>query len=308
MFQIIDEDDLLYAVGQGALAVECRENDSETLALLQPLYDANTALKIITERSFLKTLGGGCSAPVAVKSSLATKESNCCITLTGAVWSLDGTEELVEDESCNIDVNNRTPKCKKCPYNIKCTNETDIISSSSNNGSKRCISSGKECPYSENGIPKKKQKIEDYVDSNKKENGTTNNHLLDEDPHKHCPIEIPIGLDFMGKCPYLEQLETETISKCPVNGQILGKVTGDITKCPYMKDGKLQLLQGTSSTNNNENDENANLFCGLVAHPDMPLKTLKEAENLGIRLAKKLMSKGASEIMAKAQATIHNSL
>lgn len=60
---------MLYAVGQGALAVECRDNDQYILGLLAPLHHQATVLRIIAERAFLNTLGGGCSAPVAVCST-----------------------------------------------------------------------------------------------------------------------------------------------------------------------------------------------------------------------------------------------
>lgn len=83
---------MLYAVGQGALGVECRESDWEMRSLLEPLYDMETTIRCVCERSFLKTLGGGCSAPVAVFSSLEEKE----LKITGAVWSLDG-QTLIKD-------------------------------------------------------------------------------------------------------------------------------------------------------------------------------------------------------------------
>lgn len=48
---------MLYAVGQGALAVECRSNDTFILSMLSSLCHLKTQCKILTERSFLKTLG-----------------------------------------------------------------------------------------------------------------------------------------------------------------------------------------------------------------------------------------------------------
>lgn len=90
--QLLEPDETLYAVGQGALGVECRESDWKILSLLEPLYDVETTLRCVCERSFLKTLGGGCSAPVAVSSALLEKH----LTITGAVWSLDG-QTLVKD-------------------------------------------------------------------------------------------------------------------------------------------------------------------------------------------------------------------
>ncbi|KAL7305670.1 uncharacterized protein LOC106649207 [Trichogramma pretiosum] len=82
----------LYAVGQGALGIECREGDEAVLSLLEPLTHLESTICCVAERSFLKTLGGGCSAPVGVCSEL--KEKN--LTLTGAVLSLDG-KELIEN-------------------------------------------------------------------------------------------------------------------------------------------------------------------------------------------------------------------
>lgn len=54
---IFDSEEMLYAVGQGALAVECRENDLERISLLGPLHDP---ARTVDERSFLCKLGGGC--------------------------------------------------------------------------------------------------------------------------------------------------------------------------------------------------------------------------------------------------------
>lgn len=90
VIQILDEDDLLYAVGQGALAVECQESNYEVLSMLSPLIHRETLLTVIAERSFLRELKGGCSAPVAVNSFI----SDNIIGLTGLVSSLDGTEVI----------------------------------------------------------------------------------------------------------------------------------------------------------------------------------------------------------------------
>ncbi|CAH1994975.1 unnamed protein product [Acanthoscelides obtectus] len=57
--EILEEKELMYAVGQGALAVECREDNLDIIKLLDSLYDLETALRVTAERSFLKTLGGG---------------------------------------------------------------------------------------------------------------------------------------------------------------------------------------------------------------------------------------------------------
>ncbi|XP_078047926.1 porphobilinogen deaminase-like protein l(3)02640 [Augochlora pura] len=111
--ELLEPEDTLYAVGQGALGVECRESDLKLLPLLEPLYDVETTIRCVCERSFLKTLGGGCSAPVAVSSTLIDKE----LTITGAVWSLDGQEEIKDTLKSKLyipDDDGKPPR--KCPY------------------------------------------------------------------------------------------------------------------------------------------------------------------------------------------------
>ncbi|CAK9826188.1 Porphobilinogen deaminase [Anthophora retusa] len=111
--QLLEPEEALYAVGQGALGVECRETDWRILSLLEPLHDVDTTLRCVCERSFLKTLGGGCSAPVAVSSTLKDKT----LTITGAVWSLDGQTLVTNTVKSKLyipDDDGEPPK--KCPY------------------------------------------------------------------------------------------------------------------------------------------------------------------------------------------------
>lgn len=78
-------DVMLPAPGQGALAVQCRADDEETLSLLAELEDNATRNAVTAERAFLSRLGGGCSVPVA---AYATADQT--IHLTGLVASPDG--------------------------------------------------------------------------------------------------------------------------------------------------------------------------------------------------------------------------
>lgn len=55
---------------QGILAVECRQSDAETKALLAPLNDADTAVAAAAERAFLARLEGGCQVPMACYAQL----------------------------------------------------------------------------------------------------------------------------------------------------------------------------------------------------------------------------------------------
>jgi len=62
---LIATDEMLPAVGQGALAVETRANDHSTIAFVSSLNHEPTQLACECERAFLRALGGGCQLPIA---------------------------------------------------------------------------------------------------------------------------------------------------------------------------------------------------------------------------------------------------
>ncbi|XP_072933921.1 porphobilinogen deaminase [Epargyreus clarus] len=86
--------EMMYAVGQGALAVECRADNADILKMLAPFNHPETYCRVLAERSFLKTLGGGCSAPVGVSTRLKPFDSQFKLSITGGVWSLDGATKI----------------------------------------------------------------------------------------------------------------------------------------------------------------------------------------------------------------------
>ena len=81
---------MLPAPGQGALAVQCRADDAETIELLAAIHDPLTEAAVGAERAFLSSLGGGCSLPVAAFA----EKNNGQIILTGAVISADGKQAI----------------------------------------------------------------------------------------------------------------------------------------------------------------------------------------------------------------------
>ncbi|HHW13462.1 MAG TPA: hydroxymethylbilane synthase [Firmicutes bacterium] len=83
----------LPAVGQGALGVETRAGDAETLALVSVLADPVTAACVAAERAFLAELEGGCQVPIGALAEL----DGGGLRLRGAVASLDG-DRLVRGE------------------------------------------------------------------------------------------------------------------------------------------------------------------------------------------------------------------
>ncbi|XP_017315571.1 hydroxymethylbilane synthase a isoform X3 [Ictalurus punctatus] len=100
--QVLGPEDCMYAVGQGALAVEVRARDRDILKMVSILHHPDTVLRCISERAFLKQLEGGCSVPVAVY----TEMKNSVLYLTGAVYSLDGADCLKDTMQTNIELDN----------------------------------------------------------------------------------------------------------------------------------------------------------------------------------------------------------
>ncbi|HKE92239.1 MAG TPA: hydroxymethylbilane synthase [Gemmatimonadales bacterium] len=82
---------MLPAPGQGALAVQCRVEDTVTRELLAALDDLDVRAATDAERGFLAALGGGCSAPVA---ALAEVGGSATLRLTGLVAASDGSKVI----------------------------------------------------------------------------------------------------------------------------------------------------------------------------------------------------------------------
>ena len=95
--QELSRSQCMYAVGQGALAVETRQDDARINQLLLPLNHPDTFISCTAERAFLHTLEGGCSVPVGIHSNIDPER---CLSLQGAVFSLDGSEKVGGEVSC----------------------------------------------------------------------------------------------------------------------------------------------------------------------------------------------------------------
>ncbi|RJG17637.1 hydroxymethylbilane synthase [Paenibacillus thiaminolyticus] len=95
----LSEEECVPAVGQGALGIECREEDEDLRKLLECYHDANTACTVQAERAFLGRLNGGCQVPIGAHAVLVGSEGT--VRLTGLVGSAeDGTilRETMEGE------------------------------------------------------------------------------------------------------------------------------------------------------------------------------------------------------------------
>ena len=87
--QVLPLDIMLPAPGQGALAVQCRD-EAEALALLSPIEHREARLAVTAERAFLTGLGGGCAVPIAAYASIEGE----IIDLEGRVSALDGSRQV----------------------------------------------------------------------------------------------------------------------------------------------------------------------------------------------------------------------
>jgi hydroxymethylbilane synthase len=82
----IDVDEMVPAVGQGALGIEIKEDNRFADDIIQSIHDEKTFLAVSAERSFLKTLEGGCQVPIGAFAEIKPNG----LYLTGIVGAVDG--------------------------------------------------------------------------------------------------------------------------------------------------------------------------------------------------------------------------
>ncbi|WP_028859662.1 hydroxymethylbilane synthase [Psychrobacter phenylpyruvicus] len=103
--QEIDIDISLPAVGQGALAIECRADDEAVLALLKPLNDGQARIRLKAERALNRRLEGGCQVPIAAFAVIekdSEQSHDKTLWLRGRVGSEDGTTLLKADKRIKL--------------------------------------------------------------------------------------------------------------------------------------------------------------------------------------------------------------
>jgi hydroxymethylbilane synthase len=92
--------EMLPAVGQGALGIETRADDADTLAAVSKLDHKFTRLACLAERAFLRSLGGGCQLPIAAHAVVREKR----IRLDGLVADREGKRVVRDRISGALDV------------------------------------------------------------------------------------------------------------------------------------------------------------------------------------------------------------
>jgi hydroxymethylbilane synthase len=93
--QVLPHDVSLPAAGQGAIGIEARAGDAETLHVLAALDDGESRSAVTAERSALAGLGGGCQVPIGAWGRI----ENGKLVLDVAVLSPDGTQRMWEKDS-----------------------------------------------------------------------------------------------------------------------------------------------------------------------------------------------------------------
>jgi hydroxymethylbilane synthase len=89
---VLPHETLVPSPAQGAIGLQARMDDRQTLRTVEPLNHHGTVLTVKAERSFLKHFGGGCHTPLGAIAYLNGEK----ISLTGIVASVDGSKVLRE--------------------------------------------------------------------------------------------------------------------------------------------------------------------------------------------------------------------
>lgn len=97
--EILPKDVCLPAVGQGALAIECRCDDQEVLDIISVLHHEQTAAAVTAERAFLQIIEGGCQVPVGVYGRIEDDQ----LRLEALISSLDGKDTIRKIEIGSVD-------------------------------------------------------------------------------------------------------------------------------------------------------------------------------------------------------------
>ncbi len=105
--------DMIPAIGQAALGLECREGDTRVLKLLEAIDDEMTGAAVTLERLFMKRIGGGCKVPMAAHVypygdglrmlAVLGNPSTGKMARVEQSMSADEAEELTEEVACRME-------------------------------------------------------------------------------------------------------------------------------------------------------------------------------------------------------------
>ncbi|MDE5416581.1 hydroxymethylbilane synthase [Labilibaculum sp. DW002] len=95
----IDVDQCIPAIGQGAIAIECRSDDAETISILEKVNHKATELAVLAERAFMAEIEGGCKFPLAAHAVVDGKHLN----MIAIVGDLKTNQYITEGIEVSVD-------------------------------------------------------------------------------------------------------------------------------------------------------------------------------------------------------------
>lgn len=96
---LLDIDLCIPAIGQGAIAIECRSNDLETIAILEKVNHRDTENAVLAERAFMAEIEGGCKFPLAAHAVVSDNTLN----MIAIVGDLKTNKFIVEGIEVSVD-------------------------------------------------------------------------------------------------------------------------------------------------------------------------------------------------------------
>ncbi len=96
--EIFSAEEIIPSAGQGVIALQCRENDDETISILNKINHEETHKRAHLERNILKVLGGDCETAIGAHSVIDGDK----ITVEAELFSLDGKQRFYEKKVGNL--------------------------------------------------------------------------------------------------------------------------------------------------------------------------------------------------------------
>ena len=96
--EIFSAEEIIPSAGQGVIALQCRENDDETISILNKINHEETYKRAHLERNILKVLDGDCETAIGAHSVVDGDK----ITVEAELFSLDGKQRFYEKKVGNL--------------------------------------------------------------------------------------------------------------------------------------------------------------------------------------------------------------
>ena len=112
---LLDVDQCIPAIGQGAIAIECRDNDTEAIAIVEKVNHQATMDAVLAERAFMAEIEGGCKFPLAAHAIVEGET----LTMIATVGDLKTNQFIVEQ--IDVPVENSIEKAKELAQQMKDT-------------------------------------------------------------------------------------------------------------------------------------------------------------------------------------------